>query len=52
MTRLTQLRLGWNADAAAWGGLATRVSSGDSAALVPAAGFPRRTRVGYRGRPR
>src|SRR6185503_7168974 len=37
-TRLTQLRLGWNADAAAWGSLATRVSSGDGAVLVPAAG--------------
>jgi site-specific DNA-methyltransferase (adenine-specific) len=38
MTRLTQLRLGWNADAADWGGLASRVSSGDGAVLVPAAG--------------
>src|SRR5690348_6945433 len=27
MTRLTQLRIGWNADAAAWGDLASRVSS-------------------------
>src|SRR3954449_4487736 len=38
MTRLTQLRLGWNAEAAAWSRLAHRVSIGDADARVPAAG--------------
>ena len=38
MTRLTQLRLGWNADAAAWTELARRVTDDPSSTGVPAAG--------------
>ncbi len=38
LTRLTQLRLGWNADAATWSALASRVTDDPSAIPVPAAG--------------
>ncbi|HEX2470365.1 MAG TPA: DNA methyltransferase [Candidatus Limnocylindrales bacterium] len=38
MTRLTQLRLGWNADAAAWTALAVRVVSAPTETVVPPAG--------------
>jgi site-specific DNA-methyltransferase (adenine-specific) len=38
LTRLTQLRLGWNVEAAAWGALAYRVTDDPSASAVPAAG--------------
>ena len=41
VTRLAQLRLGWNADSAGWLALGTRISADPRAAdaLVPAAGF-------------
>ena len=38
LTRLTQLRLGWNADAPGWARLARRVAGDPAATLVPAAG--------------
>src|SRR4029453_18959198 len=38
LTRLTQLRLGWNADAATWSALASQVTDDPSAVPVPAAG--------------
>ena len=38
MTRLTQLRLGWNGDAASWSRLADRVSNDPAATGVPTAG--------------
>jgi site-specific DNA-methyltransferase (adenine-specific) len=38
MTRLTQLRLGWNADADAWTELARRVTTDPAGTRVPAAG--------------
>ena len=41
MTRLTQLRLGWNADAAAWSELGRRVAEHAADTRVPAAGSRR-----------
>ena len=41
MTRLTQLRLGWNADAEAWTALARRVAADPTASRVPVAGSGR-----------
>jgi DNA methylase len=41
MTRLTQLRLGWYADAEAWIALARRVTADPTASLVPVAGSGR-----------
>ena len=38
MTRLTQLRLGWNADSAAWSRSAHRVTDDPTATGIPAAG--------------
>lgn len=40
-TRLTALRLGWHADAAAWTALATRVVEAPAIARIPAAGSRR-----------
>jgi len=38
MTRLTQLRLGWHADAAEWTSLAGRVTEDPGATMIPSAG--------------